>query len=131
MKTVIKMEEKNTQKKGTEEEVENGQEELGKKKKIIIILLKIDWGFVSNTKNWNSLLAGQELTRKLQEIPCQQRRETRIPYTFRIRYPEGSRFATFAYPVTGREREDKETQKTRKKMKKQTKKDQQQPPSEK
>lgn len=40
------------------------------------------------------------LTRKLQEISCQQRRETRIPYTFRIRYPEGSRFATFAYPVT-------------------------------
>lgn len=33
MKTVIKMEEKNTQKKGTEEEVENGQEELRKKKK--------------------------------------------------------------------------------------------------
>ena len=40
------------------------------------------------------------LTLKLQEISCQQRRETRIPYTFRIRYPEGSRFATFAYPVT-------------------------------
>ena len=47
----------------------------------------------------NTLLA-DEHTRKLQEISCQQRRETRIPYTFRIRYPEGSRFATFAYPVT-------------------------------
>lgn len=114
------MEEKNTQKKGTEEEVENGQEELGKKnnnnsfKKSIGVLCLTQ-------KYWNSLLAGQELTRKLQEIPCQQRRETRIPYTFRIRYPEGSRFATFAYPVTGREREDKETQKQERKMKKQKK----------
>lgn len=47
----------------------------------------------------------QRLTRRLEEKTCQQRKETGIPYTFRIRYLGDNHFATIACPATKRKRQ--------------------------